>query len=408
MATTYVRLKNRRGNRTDLPEPLAEGEIGLALDTRELYIGTGNQDERNRMVQVDSFLNAQAQTQSLIDTRLVMFKLANTDSFKGDGTTASSTTLNGSLMSKPATKTTPINAEDIVVTKFDINNRPTTVENSQYSISVGSGILITFIAGAIPENNSTLVVSKWKVSEIVTAIETALPNLDTVQTSATNMLYIDLTTGTGFVDIATSGYTQTQVKTALDALGLIDTSNTNANLNILGNISQLSFSSRQVSIDGTLLSTMDSPGQAKILSTFLNKALGTPSVSVASNIKIYTQDSRPEFDANQYIGNNALLKNTLVKNTSANVFTFKVADVNTISLDYSLKFGSAYAVGRLQIISDGSNVHYVDDRTETADTSKITFTTPSVSGGNMALLYGNSSTTTDCNMSYLLKRWLTS
>ena len=404
MATTYVRLKNRRGNRTDLPEPLAEGEIGLALDTRELYIGTGNQDERNRMVQVDSFLNAQAQTQSLIDTRLVMFKLANTDSFKGDGTTASSTTLNGSLMSK----TTPINAEDIVVTKFDINNRPTTVENSQYSISVGSGILITFIAGAIPENNSTLVVSKWKVSEIVTAIETALPNLDTVQTSATNMLYIDLTTGTGFVDIATSGYTQTQVKTALDALGLIDTSNTNANLNILGNISQLSFSSRQVSIDGTLLSTMDSPGQAKILSTFLNKALGTPSVSVASNIKIYTQDSRPEFDANQYIGNNALLKNTLVKNTSANVFTFKVADVNTISLDYSLKFGSAYAVGRLQIISDGSNVHYVDDRTETADTSKITFTTPSVSGGNMALLYGNSSTTTDCNMSYLLKRWLTS
>ena len=179
-------------------------------------------------------------------------------------------------------------------------------------------------------------------------------------------------------------------------------------VNILGNISQLSFSSRQVSIDGTLLSTMDSPGQAKILSTFLNKALGTPSVSVASNIKIYTQDSRPEFDANQYIGNNALLKNTLVKNTSANVFTFKVADVNTISLDYSLKFGSAYAVGRLQIISDGSNVHYVDDRTETADTSKITFTTPSVSGGNMALLYGNSSTTTDCNMSYLLKRWLTS
>ena len=408
MATTYVRLKNRRGNRTDLPEPLAEGEIGLALDTRELYIGTGNQDRRNRMVQIDTFMNAQTQTQSLIDTRLVMFKLANTDAFKGDGTTASSTTLHGSELSKPSSKTTPINADDIVVTKFDINNRPTTVESSQYSISVGSGITITFISGAIPENNSTIVVSKWKVSEIVTAIETALPNLDTVQTSATNMLYIDLTTGTGFVDIATSGYTQTQVKTALDALGLIDTSNTNANLNILGNISQLGFTARPISVDGTLLSTMDSPGQAKILSSFLNKALGTPSVSVASNIKIYTQDSRPEFDANQFIGDNALLKTTLVKNTSANVFTFKVADVNTISLDYSLKFGSAFAVGRLQIISDGSNVHYVDDRTETADTSKITFSTPAVSGGMLALQYGNSDTTTDCNMSYLLKRWLTS
>ena len=46
MSTTYVRLKNRRGNKSDLPTPLAEGELGLALDTRELYIGGGNQDAK--------------------------------------------------------------------------------------------------------------------------------------------------------------------------------------------------------------------------------------------------------------------------------------------------------------------------------------------------------------------------
>ncbi len=39
MATTYTRIKNRRGNKVDLPQPLADGEIGLALDTREVYIG---------------------------------------------------------------------------------------------------------------------------------------------------------------------------------------------------------------------------------------------------------------------------------------------------------------------------------------------------------------------------------
>ena len=30
VATTYTRIKNRRGLRADLPQPLADGEIGLA------------------------------------------------------------------------------------------------------------------------------------------------------------------------------------------------------------------------------------------------------------------------------------------------------------------------------------------------------------------------------------------
>ena len=47
MATTYTRIKNRRGLRADLPQPLADGEIGLAIDTREVYIGTGNKNLLN-------------------------------------------------------------------------------------------------------------------------------------------------------------------------------------------------------------------------------------------------------------------------------------------------------------------------------------------------------------------------
>ena len=59
MATTYTRIKNRRGLRADLPQPLADGEIGLAIDTREVYIGTGTQDLLNADVQVKPFLDAQ-------------------------------------------------------------------------------------------------------------------------------------------------------------------------------------------------------------------------------------------------------------------------------------------------------------------------------------------------------------
>ena len=88
MTTTYVRLKNRRGNRENLPQPLAEGEIGLATDTRELFIGTGSQDQKNRMIQLDSIVNAEVQAQSFIDTRLVIFHISGTQSFLGDGTNA--------------------------------------------------------------------------------------------------------------------------------------------------------------------------------------------------------------------------------------------------------------------------------------------------------------------------------
>ena len=60
MATTYTRIKNRRGLKIDPLLPLADGEIGLATDTREVYIGAGTQDLLNADVQV-TLLNAQVE-----------------------------------------------------------------------------------------------------------------------------------------------------------------------------------------------------------------------------------------------------------------------------------------------------------------------------------------------------------
>ena len=127
-----------------------------------------------------------------------------------------------------------------------------------------------------------------------------------------------------------------------------------------------------------------------------------------SNIKIFTQDSKPVLETDQYIGQNGLIKSTLSANTSSTVFTYDVTSENTIIVDYSLKINNAYAVGTIKIISDGANVEYMDDRIETNDTSAVAFSTPSISGTDIKLSYTNTDTTYDASMSYVLKRWLTS
>jgi hypothetical protein len=408
MTTTYVRLKNRRGNRENLPQPLAEGELGFATDTRELFIGSGSQDSKNRMIQVDSFLNAEVQTQSLIDTRLVMYTLEGTQSFLGDGTNASSTVLNSNVaLTLPTGKSTPVDPDDITVTKFDLNNNPTAIPSSNYTVSVaGSDLTVTFVSTAIPEANSKIVVTPWTVNEIVSSVAGSGLGVETNQDLSNNALYIDLTTGTGFVDIGSG--TQSTSATTLSGLTEIASANDNANLNIRGTISDLGYASSKLTVPGTLLVETDSPTQALLLSKFLNKALGTSQTSVASNIKIFTQDSKPVLETDQYIGQNGLIKATLSANTSSTVFTYDVTSENTIIIDYSLKINNAYAVGTIKIISDGANVEYMDDRIETNDTSAVAFSTPSISGTDIKLSYTNTDTTYDASMSYVLKRWLTS
>ncbi|MBR19980.1 MAG: hypothetical protein CMA64_07535 [Euryarchaeota archaeon] len=435
MTTTFVRLKNRRGNRTDLPQPLAEGELGLALDTRELYIGAGEQSSKNRMVQVGNFINAQSSVQSLIDTRLVVFKMASTESFKGDGTNTSSTTLNGSVLTFPTGKdSASFGSDKLEIYKYNINKIPSKVSTAGYSVSVaGSDLTINFNSSGTPENNSVICVTKWLGPEIVEYVKKAYADEMSIATSAvtaavsktedvitfsatgktTYTLYTDVSSGTGFVDIGDHGANQltkqNSFATELAAENGIGSAGINTAVFIRGTMSDLGYTAAKVSVPGSLLIELDSPQQAVLLSKFLNTALGTAEASVANNIKVYTQDSKPEFLNNQYVGPTFLIKKTLTKGgATADVTSFSATETNTYFLDYSLKFGSAYAVGCIRIISDGTNVHYIDDRTETASTNDIVFSTPAVSGGVIKLQYTNSSSSTDATLSYVLKRWLTS
>jgi len=407
MSTTYVRLKNRRGNKSDLPTPLAEGELGLALDTRELYIGGGNQDAKNRMVQVSNYLNAQSDSQSRIDNRLVFFKLAETENVVGNGTEANLSVLKGSQMTLPSSKASPYASDDFSLTKFNINQMPVTIQSSEYQTSTsGSNVNFTFVSASIPENNTVIVATKWTVDEIVSAIGSALSGFDVVQTSSTNQLYIDLTTGTGFVDVGASG-NQTSTASTLAGLDIISSAFKNADNNIRGSVSNLPYAAGKIVVDGNLLIETDSPGQALNLSTFLNRATGANYATVANNIQIYTQDSRPVFENNIFVKPSSLNQKELTFGGGAkDITTFDTTKSNSFFIDYSLSFGSAKAVGTARIITDGTTAELLDDRTEIASTSDIVFSAD-LSGSTLRFRYTNGHSSQNATISYVLKHWLT-
>ena len=497
MTTTFVRLKNRRGNKADLPKPLAEGELGFATDTRELYIGGGNQSSKNRIVQVGDYLNSQASTQSDLDNRIVTFTLTGTENVTGDGVNARTTDLNGgtTLTFPTSGKTSTANVTDYQVTKFNVNGMPTTMATDTYTISTGSPntLRIDFTSNNIPEANSVVVVTKWTETEVMNAISTAIPSITSNVADANNDVYVDYSTGTGFIDItdehtylalsaqpSASSYgqinagsrivqqntgaigtlkytvtpgtspnvfrvvpvsgsfstnaadtlnvdipalsinystgvypttvylnTRNQIVTTLNTLPAIGTAGVNANLNIRGTVANLSYPSTSLAVDGNLLVETDSPKQAELISNFLNVSQGAGLTTVANNIRVYTQDSKPEFNNNIYVGSNALLKQTMnTSTTNAVITSFDLTESNTLFVEYSFKFGTAFAVGLIRVISDGTSADFIDDRTETNPTSDITFSAD-VNAGKIRLRYSNASATQNATLSYVLKRWRT-
>lgn len=502
MTTTFVRLKNRRGNKADLPKPLAEGELGFATDTRELYIGGGNQSSKNRMVQVGDYLNSQVSTQSDLDNRIITFTLSGTEDFQGNGVDALSTVLNNNVaLSFPtAGKTSTANTSDYQVTKFNVNGMPTTMATDTYVVSTSapSTLRINFTSNNIPESNSVVVVTKWTETEVMNEISTAVPSITANVADANNNVYVDYSTGTGFVDITdehvyialsgqpsvgsygptiTAGVTVTQqnsgatgqlkytvtpgtspnvfrlsnvtgtfttnaadtlditipavatystgvypttvfentrtnISTTLAGLNSIGTAGVNAgsgtpaNVFIRGTVANLSYPSESLAVDGNLLVETDSPKQAELVSNFLNVSQGSGMTTVANNIRVYTQDSKPEFNNNVYVGPNALLKQTMNTSTTATITSFDLTETNTMFVNYSFKFGSALATGVIRVISNGTTADYVDDRTETDPTSDITFSAD-VNSGKVRLRYTNGSSTQNATLSYVIQRWKT-
>ena len=84
--TLVARIQNRRGYKVNLPQPLAPGELGWCIDTKELFIGLDD-------ITSSSLINVKTQidVQALLDTNIIEFSTkwsnlnftANTDDISG-------------------------------------------------------------------------------------------------------------------------------------------------------------------------------------------------------------------------------------------------------------------------------------------------------------------------------------
>jgi len=90
------RIQNRRGLKQDLPQPLREGEIGLALDSSQVYIGGDIDSSTSNISSFESTTSSVSLTQDVANTRVVHFTVPHkrllAGHFDGVGTTAQWTT----------------------------------------------------------------------------------------------------------------------------------------------------------------------------------------------------------------------------------------------------------------------------------------------------------------------------
>lgn len=419
MATTYTRIKNRRGNKVDLPQPLADGEIGLALDTREVYIGAGSQDLLNTDVQVTPFLDAQSivaddlgnLTSSTTNNGILNFNITGTEVLSpGANIALAFNTSQYGLPTGHPKISGGLEESDLVVTKY-INGIPTTYDASQYTLAFnGTTTYINFTGANVPEVGSSLIVSKWTKAQITEHIrarasweasDSSIASYDKWQEGnlATNQVFVDVTTGTGFVQFVTASE-KTNLETA-NVNDCIDTIGEPSTYSFLGENSAIHTPVRDVEIDSNLKIDLDTPQQAYNISRFINKKRGSVS-RVASNIEIFTEASYPRYQTNQYVGH--MQTKTLNNGGSGTVIEYPTAESNVYKIDYSLKLGSNFRTGTIHITTDGSATAINDTHVETGVTSDVTFSA-AISSAKLQFNYANANGS-DANLSYKIERWL--
>jgi len=436
MATTYTRIKNRRGFKVDLPQPLADGEIGLALDTREVYIGAGNQDLLNTDVQVTPFLDAQKVvddylgnlTSSSSNNGILFFNVAGTEVLSPATSIdlAFNTNAFGLPTGHPKIAAGGPLASDLIVTKF-INGIPSTYDASQYTVSyVGSGSTttrITFSGANIPESGSKILVTKWtkeQITEHVRARASWEANNTSVSSYykwqegdlANNQVFIDVTTGTGFVQfVSNTEKTALTIANPNDSINLIDEPTaikpSSAYGTFLGQHSSIHTPVREVSIDANLKIDLDTPQQAYNISRFINKRRGLSNgkypARVASNIELFTEASYPKYQTNQYLG--SMQTEDLPASTNGTLVQYPLTESNVFKIDYSLKLDTKFRTGTIHITTDGSGAVINDSHVETDSTSDVTFSAD-VNSSKLRFRFNNANGSVIAKLSYKIERWL--
>lgn len=184
MANVIIsRIQNRRGLKQDLPQPLRPGELGFAVDSRQLFIGADPDDaisgNYNKISFFESTTNSKSITQSIANNNLISFTIPYKKFPSGtfDGVTkTASWALSSNTYGTTGLAVFGANARVTPTANSIANVSSTTIELDTYdeSISVGDRVISADIPGivrvaAISAANSNTVVTLTSNQTITTA-----------------------------------------------------------------------------------------------------------------------------------------------------------------------------------------------------------------------------------------------
>ena len=184
MANVIIsRIQNRRGLKQDLPQPLRPGELGFAVDSRQLFIGADPDDDisgnYNKISFFESTTNSKTITQGIANNNLISFtipyKKFPSGTFVGVFKTAS-WALSSNTYGTSGLAVFAANSRVIATANSIANVTSTTIELDTYdeSINVGDRVQSADIPGivsvaAISTANSNTVVTLTSNQTITTA-----------------------------------------------------------------------------------------------------------------------------------------------------------------------------------------------------------------------------------------------
>tara|TARA_B100001057_G_scaffold498694_1_gene606598 strand:+ start:505 stop:3168 length:2664 start_codon:yes stop_codon:yes gene_type:complete len=169
------RIQNRRGLKQDLPQPLRAGELGLALDSSQVYIGGDINATTSNISSFESTTSAVSLTQDIANTRILHFTVPHkrllAGHFDGVSTTAQWTTDSNTFTGSG-------------LTVFEGNI--TTVVTGTVSANIsGSNVVVLSSSNAFIEVGDVVTGNEVTGTVTVTAIDNANITLSSNQTLTT-------------------------------------------------------------------------------------------------------------------------------------------------------------------------------------------------------------------------------
>lgn len=353
------RIQNRRGLKQDLPHPLRPGELGLATDSKQLYIGADTEVQAgayNKILSLENTTGAQDSIKSIANNQIVSFTVPHirfpSGSFSGTEKTISYTP------STSKTYTLP-NAGSDTRTTFRTTVADGNYINLETNLAFTANTITVVKNGEILSGSDEATVANLVSNDYIFSSNTALANTHTAT-------FRNLLTSTD--EIAITYYGNSAVIQALDGFSSSNTqiSYYSSELNFYDQYSipnyrkidekfirvspttgvgHIGLEYKHISIvaDSTADVTVSGLGNLRTsnASDIQNSITFTP--TGASNVVVTLDNSGETFNASSYY-NHVFCEN--LTNTWVNNKTIPLTASNSTTISFTLPSGNAWQTAR--------------------------------------------------------------